>query len=282
MEDKLLAGRIEEGVAPPPNDILRIIKKIDRDGKEHLLLSDRCTDSDIDTDDDEQIYVPNKSKWFSMCMEKWGVEDDDSLIHKVRAAEIVFEIFTAGFRNEDGDSCCGALIRDSCNRPIVGISKVLPDGKSVSPFCLELEGVALGVNLAKKYEAFPFYLYCPSLKVCDFVEGYESEQNACYCSGARKVVKTPCEACAKRSTIPKGHGDYDKASEIVRDIFSDYEGHKGFNVIYGGSRGGSGTNEAACSLAKRGKSEELKLKDIGAAEDLWDTIYEEVFDQYVK
>ncbi|KAI3843631.1 hypothetical protein MKW92_033512, partial [Papaver armeniacum] len=77
--------------------------------------------------------------------------------------------------------------------------------------------------------------------------------------------------------------DHDKAFEVILDIFSDISelesfGLPWFNVGYGGSE----RNEAADLVAQLGENKDLKLKEIGQLERLWDSIYEEIFGQYIK
>ncbi|KAI3859419.1 hypothetical protein MKX03_013786 [Papaver bracteatum] len=138
-------------------DILRFIRKKVPDPKspnkhkEIIIRYHGSYDEDIDSDDEELYLVPDKSKWFDMCLAEWGMEPDDNLVSKVKAEETYFKIFTAGYCSEGGDSGCGAIIRDHWHRPIVASSKVISEGECASPFCLELEGVSLGIKLAKKY-----------------------------------------------------------------------------------------------------------------------------------
>ncbi|KAI3859418.1 hypothetical protein MKX03_013785, partial [Papaver bracteatum] len=108
--------------------------------------------------------------------------------------------------------------------------------------------------------------------------------------GKREILDgdRSCGVCRKSWMISKDHEDYDKASEIIENIIlgiSDLRstGLPWFIVDYGGyCYGGSERNEGAYFLAKLRKDVELKLKDIGALKDLWDTLYEEVFGQYVR
>ncbi|KAI3947434.1 hypothetical protein MKW92_048574, partial [Papaver armeniacum] len=146
-------------------------------------------DEDIDSDDEELYLVPDKSKWFDMCSAEWGMEPEDNLVSKVKAEETYFKIFTAGYWSEGGDSGCGAIIRDHWHKPIVASSKVISEGERVSQFCIELEGVALGIKLVNKYGmVFPFYLYCPSEKVAMLVQGIMDEDGSCSCGGKREIM----------------------------------------------------------------------------------------------
>ncbi|XP_026397867.1 uncharacterized protein LOC113293448 [Papaver somniferum] len=129
---------------------------------------DGSEDSDY-VGSDEEIWVPSKSRWLALCLAIWGAETDADLIYKVKASKLILDIFTDGVFSGDGNSGCGAIIRDNCQRPIVARSKVNTKGEYVSPFLLQLEGIALGVALAKKYNASRFYLYCPSEDVCEFI-----------------------------------------------------------------------------------------------------------------
>ncbi|XP_026445928.1 uncharacterized protein LOC113346663 [Papaver somniferum] len=268
-----------ESSSSPPNDIVRVTMKkvLDPEDpnkhKEIFFRNDGSEDSDLDSDDEDLVYVPNKSKWFSLCWAEWGLEHD-GIVSKVRAAENWFEIFTTGYCGGGGQFCCGAIIRDYWHRPIVASSRVISDGKCVSQFFLELEGVALGVRLAKKYEmVLPFNLYCPSEKVSLFFQEVKGHRRLCYCSGKRQIAKIPCNTCLKPSMIPKGYKDHDMAFSIINDILSDISelesvGLSWFNVVYSGDYyDGRERNEAVYLLAKLGKDEELKLKEIGASND---------------
>ncbi|KAI3966473.1 hypothetical protein MKW92_012218 [Papaver armeniacum] len=275
-----LAGTIEE-VSPPPNiriqfsiascnyqflcydinaDIIRITKKkeVDPDSQALRLLDGQDNSEDNDTDDDEQFAIPTKSHWLTMCLGIWGLEDDDALTSKVRDTKNVFEIFTASFCN-------------SCHRPIVARSKAISKRKCVSPFYLELEGVALGIKLAKK-----------CLSVC-FTKLVFQRMFVCMCIGKRLTVQSQCKACSTRRMFSEDRKDHDESFEIILDIFSDVSelesfGLPWFNLGYVGSE----RNKAAYFLAQLGKDKELKLKEIGELEDLWDVIYKEVFGQYIK
>ncbi|XP_026422606.1 uncharacterized protein LOC113318629 isoform X2 [Papaver somniferum] len=271
MRDMLFRGHL---------DIIRLTKKkeVDPDSQVLRLLDGQDNSEDSDTDDDEQFAIPTKSHWLVMCLGIWGLENDDALPSKVRDTKNVFEIFTASFCSEDGVSGCGAIIRDSCHRPIVARSKAISKGKCVSPFYLELEGVALGIKLAKKYKVYPFYFRCPSEDVCLFVSQNWSFKDKCMCSGKRLTVQSQCKSCSTRRMFLENRKDHDEAFKLILDIFSDVSelesfGLPWFSLGYGGSE----RNEVAYLLAQLGKYKELKLKEIGELEDLWDVIYEEVF-----
>ncbi|XP_026428421.1 uncharacterized protein LOC113324318 [Papaver somniferum] len=175
-------------------DTIRITKKKELDPPDTSVkkkLEERLpNDQHSSEDNDEQIYVPNKSRWLRICLDKWGVKDDDALRSQVRAA------------------VCKADVT------------VVAHGK--------LSTVSV-----------------------------------------------------KQSMFPEDYEDHEKAFQVILDILSDISQLKScglpwFHVGYGGR------NEAAYLVAQLGEDKELKLKEIGESEDLWNTIHEEVFGQYIK
>ncbi|MCL7049818.1 hypothetical protein MKW94_020861 [Papaver nudicaule] len=236
---------------------------------------DSDTDSDIDSI--EGTWVPTKNHWLKTCLDIWGMEKEEDVISKVKAGEHVFEIFTDGVFSEDGNSGCGAILRDGFHRPIVAESKVIPKGKCVSPFLLQLEGIALGVKLAKKYKVGLFYLYCPSEEVCHFVNKSWSCVGICRCSDTPVAVESQCETCLKKLMCTD---DRKKGFNLIQDILSELQclGVPWFNASV--SSGSGERNEAAHFLAEVREDKELKLSEIGEREELWGIIYVEVFGHY--
>ncbi|MCL7031944.1 hypothetical protein MKW94_005085, partial [Papaver nudicaule] len=261
-------------------DIMRVIKKkqLDSDGNLQYLMDYGSDGSDIDSGDEELTYVPTEENWLKMCVEKWHGDD---LVSKVRAEEREFEIYTAGFHSQNGVASCGAILRDSCHRPIIAISKIIYDDKKiVSQFLLELEGVKLGFELAKKYNVFPFYILCSSEEVIRFVHESEATKSDCYCSGRRELVDTPCTTCSTLLMLPKDYEeDRDEALKIIDKIFSEISDLESMGLPW--YEVTSGTSESACCVAKLEKDQELGIMEIGDLKDLWATIYEEVFGQYI-
>lgn len=215
-----------------------------------------------------------------MCLAIWGVEADADVISEVKTSKLILEIFTDGVSSNDGNSGCGAIIRDSCQRPIVARSKVNTKGEYVSPFCLQLKGIALGVELAKKYNVSRFYLYCPSEDVCEFINGSWGHRGLCFCSGKRETVKSQCRTCSIRRICAGDRKDHDKAFDLAQHIISELDsfGVSYFNAMV--SNGESERNEAAHFLAQLQEDKDLKLGEIGKWEELWDIIYKEVFGHY--
>ncbi|KAI3838971.1 hypothetical protein MKX03_031069 [Papaver bracteatum] len=181
----------------------------------------KLIESVINPCDDEVIKVPQKRHWMDICLGIWGLKDDDAVISQVKASKQVFEIYTDGLYNDDRDSGCGAILHDCHGRPIVARSKVIPKGKCVSPFYLQLEGVALGIKLAEKYNPFPFYLYCQSASVCEFVMQNWKRKDMCICSGNWESVTIRCKACSKRFMFTQDQKDHEQAFELTKDNFSD-------------------------------------------------------------
>ncbi|KAI3891441.1 hypothetical protein MKX03_020723 [Papaver bracteatum] len=234
---------------------------------------------DSGTDSDEEICIPTKKYWLSICLSIWGMEDDAAVRSQVKATDQVFEIYTDGLYNENGDSGCGAILHDFPHRPIAARSKVIPKGKCVSPFHLQLEGVALGVKLAMQYDAFPFYLYCPSESVCYFVDQNWLRIDECRCSGVWETVKRRCKVCSKRLMFTRNHEDHEVAFELTEDIFSDISelekrGLPWFSTCDGRNENNE-KNEVAYYLASLLQDKEYKLKEIGERKELWDIIYRE-------
>ncbi|KAI3844808.1 hypothetical protein MKW92_026701, partial [Papaver armeniacum] len=242
---------------------------------------DGFEDSDSDSDTDEEIRVPTKKHWLGICMGIWGMEDAAAVRSQVKATEQVFEIYTDVLYNENGDSGCGAILRDFPHRPIAARSKVIPKGKCVSPFILQLEGVALGVKLAMQYDAFPFHLYCPSESVCYFVDQNWLRIDECRCSGIWETVKSRCKVCSKRLMFTRDHKDHEVAYELSEDIFSDISELERRGLPWFSMRDGRNENneknEAAYYLASLLRDKEYKLKEIGERKELWDIIYGEAF-----
>ncbi|KAI3891440.1 hypothetical protein MKX03_020722 [Papaver bracteatum] len=206
----------------------------------------------------------------------WGKEDAADIISQVKATTQLFKFFTNGSYDAKGDSGCAAILNDFPHRPIVARSKVFSEGQCVSPFILQLEGVALGVKLAMLYDPFPFYLYCPSESVCYFVDQNWRRRDKCRCSGIWETVESRCKACSKRLMFHGDHKDHEVAFELTEGIFSDISELKSRGLPWFSMRD-SEKNEAAYHVASLLQDKEYKLKEIGESKELWDIIYTEAF-----
>ncbi|MCL7039724.1 hypothetical protein MKW94_004729 [Papaver nudicaule] len=232
----------------------------------------------LNDDDDEEIQIPSRSHWKDICLGIWGMKDDKEIINRVKAAstEQDFEIFTDGWYNDNGGSGCGVILQEGCHRPIVAASKVIPREEFVSPFHLQLEGVALGVKLAKKYNTLSFRLYCPSEAVSSFVmQNWISKDECCCAGGDWEKVESRCKDCSKLLMFTGHHEDHDKAFQLSKEIFSDISdlqtiGLRWFDVSEGQSK-------AAYHVAKLQQDKELNLMEISNSKELWDLIYAEAF-----
>ncbi|KAI3963790.1 hypothetical protein MKW98_029900, partial [Papaver atlanticum] len=151
----------------------------------------------------------------------------------------------------------------------------------INPFYLQLEGVALGIKLAKKYNPFPFYLYCQSASVCEFVMQNWKRKYMCICSGNWETVTIRCKACSKRFMFTQDQKDHEQAFELTKDIFSDISILEsrglGWFVVCTSDRE---RNEAAYHVANLRQTKELKLREIVDSPELWDILNTEVFGHY--
>ncbi|KAI3909757.1 hypothetical protein MKW98_014174 [Papaver atlanticum] len=228
------------------------------------------------TDSDEEIQVPTKHYWLDICLGVWGKEDDADIISQVKATTQLFNFFTNGSYDAKGDSGCAAILHDFPHRPIVARSKVFSEGQCVSPFILQLEGVALGVKLAMQYDPFPFYLYCPSESVSYFVDQNWRRRDKCRCSGIWETVESRCKACSERLMFHGDHKDHEVAFELTEGIFSDISELKRRGLPWFSMRDWE-KNEAAYHVASLLQDNDYKLKEIGGLKELWDIIYTEAF-----
>ncbi|KAI3844807.1 hypothetical protein MKW92_026700 [Papaver armeniacum] len=228
----------------------------------------QCKDGseDSDTDSDEEIRVPNKKHWLDICMGIWGMEDAAAVISQVKATKQGFKIYTDCFYNDDGDSCCAAILHDFPHRPIAAWSKVIPRENCVSPFYLHI------------YGAVPFYIYCPSESVRMFVMQNWHNIDKCGCSGTWETVALCCKACSQRLMFTGDHKDHEVAYELSKLIFSDISELQKCGLPWFSLRnGGTEKNEAAYHVASLKEDKEYKLKEIGKSTKLWDIIYREAF-----
>ncbi|MCL7031700.1 hypothetical protein MKW94_001283 [Papaver nudicaule] len=246
-----------------PNTIGEILRKLELSPDQRN--ESRCQDSYDDSD--EEFHIPTQNHWRKICLSIWEMEVDDAVISQVKTSKQVFNVYIDGWYSDDVDSGCGAILHESCHRPIVATSKVISKEKCVSPFCLQLEGVALGVKLAKKYHAFPFKVFCSSEVVCSFFMENWACMNKCRCSGQLVIVE-------------KDHKYHEKAFELCNDIFSDISALQNFGHGFEVRKGRSERNEAAYHVAELKKDSELKLKEICELKELWGLIYKEAFGIY--
>ncbi|MCL7032059.1 hypothetical protein MKW94_001917, partial [Papaver nudicaule] len=230
-------------------------KDLDPNSSDFAAKLEKCDESseDGDTDsddDDEEIQILSRSHWKDICLGIWGMKDDKEIINRVKDASTKqdFEIFTDGWYNDHGGSSgCGVILQEGCHRPIVAGSKVIPREECVSPFYLQLEGVALGVKLAKKYNTLSFRLYCPSEAVSSFV----------------------------MQNWIRHHEDHDKAFELSKEIFSDISHLQTIGLLWFDVS--EGQSKAAYHVAKLQQDKELNLMEISNSKELWDLIYAEAF-----
>ncbi|MCL7036408.1 hypothetical protein MKW94_020579 [Papaver nudicaule] len=225
-----------------------------------------------------EIFVPTRAKWFDLCLE-WGNKDDDAIKAHIKATttqvyddgrfkQNVYEIRTDNFYSDDADIGCGAILRDSCGRPIAVWSSHVPEVERVSSFYHQLEGVSLGIKLAKKYEVPQFYMYCTSEDVAEFVMVSWGRRDA---------------SCTRRRLPNAVRSDHEKAYELIIDIISDIselfsQGLSFFDVSWSERK----ETDGAYWLAKQGADKKMRLLEIRECEDLAECLYQDVFGLFLE
>ncbi|XP_026452514.1 uncharacterized protein LOC113353003 [Papaver somniferum] len=169
------------------------------------------------------------------------------------------------------DKGYGAILRDSQYVPVVARSKCLSGVETtMSTFYSRLNGVALGVQIARDYKLSNFFMYLPSFDLCNYMRGIwdrngEGEKSGCLAKYRVTSLLRPEDMC-----------DFEKIYSLTRNIISDldaihYRGITYFKVdpvlsIF---------NKAAAFLANLSSEKEMKAADILENEQLSEILYED-------
>ncbi|KAI3963748.1 hypothetical protein MKW92_005888 [Papaver armeniacum] len=134
----------------------------------------------------------------------------------------------------------------------------------------ELNGVALGVQIARDYKLSNFYMYVPSFDLCNYMRGIWDRNG--------EGEKSGCSAIYRVTSLlrPEDMCDFEKIYSLTRNIIYDldairYRGITYFKVdpvlsIF---------NKAAAFLANLSSEKEIKAADILENEQLSGILYED-------
>ncbi|MCL7025734.1 hypothetical protein MKW94_013862 [Papaver nudicaule] len=253
--------------------------KLQRDGG--VSSEDEHVSSPED-EEDEEIHVPKCPHWFNLCLEVWGTSADrniDAIKTRVKESGLVFEIHTAAVFSDDGKAGCGAVLRDCFRRPIAASSRAVSGG--ISTFYYQLQGVLLGVQMAKEYQVPQFKLYCSSGAVSNFVlVAVRRGSIKCFCGDKRKLDTSGnycinCFMCRMKTDneeeAEKGYKLFSEISSCVLDL--ERQGLPYFSVCEVEKE----KNEPARWMAQLGENREMDLLQISESEGLSDILYKDAF-----